>query len=1764
MNDPLGLFGEENNKDPLGLFGDTPKEKMGFGTALKTQLAGVASNADLALSALAASAAGLFGDEEEAMRIAAEQEKRKEALLNWANPNQQEMGFGTRLASTVATLPVQILGAGLSPADTTQRALQAGETSADAVKAGLVDAAGNAVGIMLPGFKQGSALVRGVTGAGANVAQEYVTRELIQDMLKTEEAKKQFEMTGEDAAVSAIIGGGAATAIGRSRQKNNKPSSRVDNIRQEATPVEVPKAPTMEPEQLRLFDQFEERSPISPYQTEMAPDMWRVDENGIPIRADLSMEVQNLQNPLQMNLWGDEIDANFPRDPNKPLDMETGDIKGVERFSGPVSYRNDPENQIGLTQAIDMMPEGIRNRTPEGKFAEGTTRQSALDLLRREMPASPELEVARMDAELSQWLSSSEREAPGLAKERLRKTGFAKKQGGGVLADPFGRTPDRSENLQDLLAFVPYRFQTLESLPNKGKVTFEQIKQVLNREGVSAAEQHIVKQAFAAAAEEGSGQVTARALVDSLNNVIEPYKLSKERSGQYADYGLDSIGRDNAVMWQDIPRNEWTEAQYEDYLNYNIYPRRKVVNPDAGVDPVTNIWGNDQQMSADQRNHFESNEYVGHTRNFKEGGQRYVVEIQSDLLQKYKEPVSTSPAMAKRSTETLLGVLAELDTRQNRMLDEWESLNMNDPRNRVLADQVAKHNKIREKIKEELALRARQEREAPIKQLQKNWHVRLIREELADAARNGEKTVRFASADTMAKVEGWLDRRADVLAEIQRLSKHIEEYEQTLVELSNFTGHKALEPDIKRHIAITEGDIRRTKAAIQELEQNLPADRFDPQVQGIYDRYQKDVSKYLMSIGGKPVFDDKGNSWIEVPVEPHRRRPIMFGQRGVVLIDWSDETKKMENSLLSKDSLIPDNPVIEEVLSKARLEKDGRFWKYTQSGGTSAAMKTGSTLIKAASEIVQNAVKRADLKIRDTVFPTENALRKLPKVEMEELGTLLKDEMFQGYRYDGDVLAKHLTEKQLTAYVNLRDMFDATLAAQNEARVAKGQPPITAKEAYLSSRWQGDFRRPIKDADGKLVWYLAANSKMELEAQTKALLKQFPDLVVDKSLDRVVKSLRGGTDIQSMYSTMLDILGRDDPAIAKIKEAVEMQMAAEGESAFNQQKHFKSKNNVRGFVGDRPGKGGYKETLAMFQQQIQYAKNAFKWAELQKTADDMKALLSDEEVQSKQPNNVAYVREYFKNAVGLGESQLARAMEDTIRSMGVSPTVIDNGVGNMKNFFITQKLAVSAGYTAANLIQTSNVLPYMMNLRSQGFKGNPVTSALFGVPAGMVMAMSHYLKSVGGEYVSKMPNDFFKMALRYAEDNGVTARSIYDEAPVESGFGVGAKVKRVATMSMTIPETFIRSIAFMSYAKFLNDSGKFSDMSKLFQKAEELVNMSMVDYRETERPLMFSKAGTAGNFLNTLQTYPMSFYNQWNYMAREALSGRPGGLMTMLALQYAVAGAMGIPGFDDMDKLYKYIRDNLVSTGTWADMMESKFWSDPKLWMLENFGQASVYGVLSDETGVGMTSRVAAPGAGAMLQSPVGPITDIAKQAKNLGSAVLSVDDPTKWAQAAMSSAPVGLQGLLETAPFMEGYTYVTKPDGTKVFMKNSDLQDMKGSYARSEDEVAIRKWGLRSQREVLSRDVNYATQNTNQLSTQKAGELIDRYYNAIRKGDKQRANELAQLYTRLTGNAISNTQLENQVKEEMFTDIERNVSRSKTPIQLLNTGRALKLMEEK
>lgn len=1487
MNDPLGLFGDEQNDDPLGLFGDTPKKrKATWGESLAQGAAQIGNTADLALSTLAGSAAALFGADEDALKIEEERKARKATRDLWGKPQEAEQSFIQKAVNAVN--PLSLISSGLSPAATVDTARQAGESNSAALKAGMVDAAGNTVGMILPGFKQGAALTRVATGAGANVAQEYATRKVIQDVLETEKGKAQFQPTAEDLALAGLAGGATAGLAGKRPVQKGKPSP-IDAIRAEA-PKPVAPMPDVEPEQLRLFDQFEERSPISKYQTEMAPDMWRVDENGIPIRADLSMEVQNLQQPLQRNLWGDELEANFPRDPNKPLDMETGDIPGVERFSEPVNFRNDPEGQLPLTEAIDMMPEGVRARNPDGSFAEGTTRQNALDLLRRELPASPELEVARNIAENTLF----------------------NKQG-----------------------FDAYLKREQENARTFDQASAQKARKEQIRRAIEAADGPQPK-GFNKAFRKQRGAL----LIGGKHVSVEPTE-----TGFIAKLGNKIVG----------------------YLNSNITPeQRAMLGEDASVD---------------------------------------MVKVEPEFKGK--------------------GV-------GNALYDAWSKANEG---NVIPSGKTSK--------------------------------------------------------------EAWNLWKRSLP---QGVDKFVQQEAQRI-----FGG-----------------------ADPQQVLGNIP----DP----------------------------------EVAQRVQARVALMNKQGGGVKVDWNKVSSDMEASLIKSEdgSFIPENPDTSVALETARGETDGKLWTYTQSGAVNAAMKTGSTLIKTVGNLVQAAGKRADLATRKYVLPAEKALRKLSREELTQLGDVFKDEMFQDYRYDGDLLAKHLSVKQLEAYTKMRDVFDATLSAQNEARVAKGQQPISAKEAYLSSRWQGDFRVPVYDADGKLVWYLADTTQRGVDHQLKALLAKEPTLKAGKP--HVVRSLKGGADIQSMYTTMLDILGRDDPAVQRIKELVEMDVGDDTANMLAQEKHFKSKSGVRGFAGDRPGFNKTRDTIKMFEQQVQYAKNAFQWSEMQKNADDLKMLLSDEELANKQPNNMKFAREYVKNALGQGEGRLAKAFDDTVREMGVSPSVLDKAVGGMKSFFITQKLAVSAGYTLANLVQTTNMVPYLANLSSQGYHANAAKAMAIGYTGAIPMAVAHYLRAFGGgeykTFFGEMPDKFMEGALRYAEDNGITSRSIYDEAPVGTGFNPLKKVERAASFTISAPETVVRSAAFLTYAYYLKDSGKFKDMQAVFQKAEDMVNMSMVDYRATEKPLMFSKGGTLGNIANTLQTYPMSFYNQYKYMLNEALQGRPGGLATMMVMQGAIAGAAGMPYFEDLTNLYKLMRDNLLSDAQWAKAMKHPFFSDPKLWMLENLGESSVYGALSTQTGLGLTSRVTAPSLEAMSQAPFGPAVDLSKQVMNLGKAALDPTNTSKVGQAAMGSIPTGLQGWLETQPFMKDITFVENADGTKTFMKTSDLADRKGGYTRTEDEVNIRKWGLRSQQEVLSRDVNWAAQQANMTTKEKTTGLVEKIYDAARQGNSAKVEELRKLLIDLTGKDISSEQLQNQLLEEQMDDVSRNVRNSKSPQQMLNTARSLKLLE--
>ena len=129
--------------------------------------------------------------------------------------------------------------------------------------------------------------------------------------------------------------------------------------------------------------------------------------------------------------------------------------------------------------------------------------------------------------------------------------------------------------------------------------------------------------------------------------------------------------------------------------------------------------------------------------------------------------------------------------------------------------------------------------------------------------------------------------------------------------------------------------------------------------------------------------------------------------------------------------------------------------------------------------------------------------------------------------------------------------------------------------------------------------------------------------------------------------------------------------------------------------------------------------------------------------------------------------------------------------------------------------------------------------------------------------------------------------------------------------------------------------------------------------------------------------------------------------------------------------------------------------------------------------------------------------------------------------------------------------------------MKSKDLTDREGKYARTEEEIATRKWGLRSQKEVSTSDITYATTKANQTIDKRSAPLVNDYYNAIREGRIEKAQRLAKLYVNLTGKEIQEQQVEQQALSEYLTGNEKTMKSSGTSAEkLLNAVRMKKLLE--
>lgn len=428
--------------------------------------------------------------------------------------------------------------------------------------------------------------------------------------------------------------------------------------------------------------------------------------------------------------------------------------------------------------------------------------------------------------------------------------------------------------------------------------------------------------------------------------------------------------------------------------------------------------------------------------------------------------------------------------------------------------------------------------------MRKNWHRRLIREELADAARSGEKVVRFADADTVAKVEGWPTRQEAVAKELRQAEADLVYWNKELLDYEDFVKSHGMSGEsvanqrrgIANHVEAAQQEV----AALKQILEDPKAPKFAPEHQGIYDRHKKDVESFAKSLGGKPVKDAEGHGWYEVPVTPLREgggRSAMFGKvdqdlltkvgavgLGVAAVTFLSKEDSAAGNALGAAALLGLGVLAHSKSPAVRHSAEGAAKQLNE------ALGLVSTTLKNADERVwlravdhERRVLTETHRVLEEINPFVEAVRGLPKLEGQAVDLALKN----GDLRSVTAVIKALGDpKALESWDKVQTFLKESGKELKELGVIKGTLP-------------NYFPRVVKDLEG-LLDSLGAQQKKGLEKALqeaeKKSLKASGQGLGELERSQVVNAYlagRGGEGSGKPGFTKARVIEQVTPAMAK-------------------------------------------------------------------------------------------------------------------------------------------------------------------------------------------------------------------------------------------------------------------------------------------------------------------------------------------------------------------------------------------------------------------------------------------------------------------------------------------------------------------------------------------------------------------------------------------------------------------------------------------------------
>jgi hypothetical protein len=751
--------------------------------------------------------------------------------------------------------------------------------------------------------------------------------------------------------------------------------------------------------------------------------------------------------------------------------------------------------------------------------------------------------------------------------------------------------------LGPLLAQEQHTLKTLERLPqNRTEFPKRLVEEQMKRSDVAEAERNALRNVL----DNTPGDtVSAKALMQQVRMETGDYSLGKKVDEEYSDYGLDRIGRVSKRTAEQL--NEWESAD-------GAGDAPAVANTDSAATHVWQLpehmelsydnHFNDPRYFGHTRVFHQNN-----TRHVTEVqsdlmqrtkpssmGREELLEANRNVQALKKQDEILYEALDEKDSRIVDTDTAEVPARVADVLAKLSAVNPDAPM--IIADKLAStltpEVKARYEARfgpnpEDYYAQAVKDRHAgsphaaqvlledsmgdfrygiqrqgqdllkstesaaissQIGPMRKNWHRRLIREELADAARSGEKVVRFADADTVAKVEGWPSRQEAVAKEVRQAEADLAYWNKELLDYEDFVKSHGLSGEsVANHRRAVANHIEAAQQEVTALKQILEdpkAPKFAPEHQGIYDRHKKDVESFIKSLGGKPVKDAEGHGWYEVPVTPLREgggRSAMFGKvdqdlltkvgavgLGVAAVTFLSKEDSAAGNALGAAALLGLGVLAHSKSPAVRHSAEGAAKQLNE------ALGLVSTTLKNADERVwlravdhERRVLTETHRVLEEINPFVEAVRGLPKLEGQAVDLALKN----GDLRSVTAVIKALgDQKALESWDKVQTFLKESGKELKELGVIKGTLP-------------NYFPRVVKDLEG-LLESLGAQQKKGLEKALqdaeKKSLKASGQGLDELERSQVVNAYlagRGGEGSGKPGFTKARVIEQVTPAMAK-------------------------------------------------------------------------------------------------------------------------------------------------------------------------------------------------------------------------------------------------------------------------------------------------------------------------------------------------------------------------------------------------------------------------------------------------------------------------------------------------------------------------------------------------------------------------------------------------------------------------------------------------------